>query len=607
MAKKKRRQSAPRPVSPVVSADSEGKIPARVLLLLGGLALVFAWLSFLGALSGGQLNWNDILEGDTLRPWLMFRDIGNESAPLSGWHKPGSGMWAPDIAILWTLYAVGMDFRLAALLFPLLQSVLAAVGWILVCDRLCGKSPVRRAAVLILHSLPLLLVAHRGLDLFYNQTVPLWRFGTWAFVPWLMWLSLRALEFGGNEKQNNIRLAILAGAATVAAASDLAIVAWFLAPAIFSAGALAFFGTIKKSDFARFAAALVLSVPVGQWLDGVFGVGEGASTRTDIVLDFSHFAAVGRVALSLLGGLAGRNAPEMALCAAFALAAGVWFWRTLAGGGRRGGRNVAPTFAALLVFSAMFAPLLAALTRQHFGAMLDPGKFHHSSHRYFLPLFYFPLFAGWALLPWNFAAAARHGRRIVAGAAVLVVALAAPGALSIRAAELDAFSSPFHRCFAENARRLNWSGGLAGYYQTAHLAANPDAGVERVLPVSVRREAGGSEVLSHWIFNRHWYSGEYQFVALSGFNGRVFHTLPSAAEPGCPRERANECLYPAHFGAVVDAAAVAAAFGEPQEIVDCEGFGFFHYDPPLRFDLAPLGAPPNRARMENTPLKRENQ
>ena len=605
MARKKRKaaQNIPPRSSPPLSA-SAGKWGAA-LPALAALALVFAWLSLLGALSDGRLNWNDLLDGDTLRPWLMFRDLGSELTPVSGWNKPGSGMWAPDFAVLWLLYALGADFRAVAALFPLLQTALAALGWILVCERLYGKSPRRRAVVLILHALPLVLAGYRGVDVFYHQLVPLWRFGTWATMPWLLWLSLRALEPGEDDRRKTVGLALLGAAAVVAAASDLAIAAWFFAPAIFAAAALTATGRVKRADFARFAAVLLLAVPAGLWLDGALGIGEGESTRTDIAFGFSHFAAVGRVALALLGELTARNFPEMALCAAFAVVAGIRFFKALTAP-KREAREFAPAFVALLVFAALVAPFFAALTRQHFGMHLDPDKLYRSSHRYFLPLFYFPLFAGWALLPWNFPALARRGVPIAAAASALLLALAAPGALAVRADGADAFASPFHRCFAQNARRLGWTGGLAGYWQSMHLAANPDAGIGRMLGAHVRRDAQGTEVLSQWLFNRHWYSGEFQFVALNGFNGRVFHTLPGAAEPGCPVERAAECIYPAHYGGVLDEAAARAAFGEPQEVVDCEGFGFFHYDPPLQFDLAPLGFP-DRLKMENVPLRREGR
>ena len=586
MARKKRKaaRDIPPKSSPSLSAAA-GKWSAA-LPAFGALALLLAWLSFLGALSAGHLNWNDIMDGDTVHPWRMLNDIRGGAAALADYEHPGSWMWIPDFAILWGLYLAGADVVFGALALPLLQTALSAAGWILVCDFLFGKSPVRRAAILILHALPFLIVSHNGLDLFYHQTVPRWRYGIWAATPWLWWLSLRALTTAESGRRQAPALLALAAATAAVAAGELLLLSWFVAPAIAAALGLCILGKMRRNEFAVFVAALLAGFFIGRALGGELGVGRhGQNLR----FDFAHFAAIFGVARHILATLAARNPVEGLVWAGFVVFALAGLFAALSGR-RTGGWPLEPpksrgaVFVALLIPAAMLIPLLAVLPQIHFGVQLDPGKFYASSHRYFLPLLYLPLFVGWALLPWKFPALSHNALPLCAAAAVLVAVAATPRALSISAQGLDPFASPFHKCFAQNARRLNWRAGISANGPRPQLRENPDAGIERMMIAGVRRGQGAPEISLLSISHNYWRYGEFQFVGLNGFNGRVFHTAPAAAEPGCPAERAAECVYPGHYGGVVDDASVRAVFGEPAEVIDCQGFGFFHYDPPLRFD-----------------------
>ena len=582
---------------------------------LGILALVGGWLAFLGALSNGHLNWNDFLESDTLRPWLKFRDLGQGGLFLGGWEKKLMA-WVPDIALLWGMFALGADFRVAHLAFPLLLAALSAVGWILVCDFLFGKSPVRRAVVLLLHSLPMLAASRGELDVYYHHLVPLWRGGTLAMLPWLLWLALRAAT-ARDGRESGIRLLALGTVVAAIVASDLIVLIWFVAPAIGAALALALIGAAKWRGTIRLVGALAVAAVVGRALENpaaFFASGQGGLPSR---LDFAHFAAVGRVMVHLIGRVVERNPLEAVVCAAFVFVAVVRGVAALFAGRKRGGINLPPPFsvpearghlfAALFVPAAILVPLAMTLTSPQFGEQLDPGKFYSSSHRYFFTLFSFPLFVGWALLPWDgkFFGGRAASRVALAGACAAVLALSAPRAVSVSGTGLDPFATAFHKCFADNARKFGWTGGLAHVWAAFHLRANPDAGIGRVLPVSVRRGAAAEpEILFEpSVFNRHWFSGEFQFVAVNGFNGRVFHTTPSAAERGCPAARASECVYPGHFGGIVDDASVRAAFGEPSEVADCDGFGFYHYDPPLRFDFSGF----ERGELRGLSLARERR
>ena len=581
-----------------------GALPAetgavRFLPGLGAAALVAAWLAFLGALSGGQLNWTDFLDGDHAHPWRILGDLRAGAAALSDYEHPGSWMWIPDFAILWALYLAGADLAAGALAYPLLQAALSALGWILVCDFLFGKNSVRRAAVLILHAVPFLVVAYGGLDVFYHQGVPRWRYGIWALLPWLWRFSLGALE-PAEKGRSKVPALLGLGAATAAAAlGELLLLSWFAVPAAAAALGLSALGRAPWRETARFAAVALAAFFVGRALGGEVGVGRhGEHLR----FDFAHFAAIAGVARHLLGALAARNPATATVWALFCVFALAGFFLALFGRSgrktRRGGLPLdAPgsrreVFVALMIPATILIPLLAVLPRVYFGVAQDPGHFFASSHRYFLPTLYLPLFVGWTLLPWKVPGLARGAGgtvAVAAAAAVLVAAAAVPRALAISAEGLDPFSSPFHRCLAENARRLNWTDGVSALLQRSPILENPDAGVERMMQASVGRGENGPDIVLHTYAHNYWRYGEFQFVALNGFNGRVFHALPGPAESGCPAERAHECVFPGHYANILDDASARAVFGEPAEVVECAGFGFFHYDPPLRFD--PPGNP----------------
>ena len=577
---KKVRRSGNIPLPPEKGGAGEWFSP-----LLGGLALFAAWLAFLGAVSNGHLNWNALLETDTLQPYRLFQGL-KEGLPLSGWLTPGAWMWFPDYAILWPLFALGAGPSAGALLFPLLLAVFSSVGWILVCDFVFGRSPTRRAVVLVLHALPLLVVAWRGLDVFFHQMVPVYRGGLWATMPWTLWLSLRALEAEGRWRV--FRLAALAAAAALLVACDLIAIVWVAAPAAASAVALAVVGKLSWRGALWFVVALAAAVLAGRFLNAS---GENLTGR-----NFALAAEVWRVMRLLLAKLAARNPLETIVWAAFAALAAVRVFTAIFPGEKRRGQpgfwrteqSRRHLFAVFFVAAGMLLPVLATLSQTAFGERLDPGKFHTSSYRYFLPLFYFALFSGWALLPWqNFGGIFRRApRRALAVAAAAVVALAAPRAAAIRAEGLDMFASPFHQCFAENARRLGWSGGIANWWAMPSLAANPSAGVERTIWARGVRGEKESGLTVFRLEHSSRLSGEYQFVGVNVFKGRVFLTTPAGGEPGCPLERIDECVWRGHYDDVLDESVVRAEFGPPAEIVECEGYGFYHYDPPLRLDFS---------------------
>ena len=585
----------------------------------GALALVASWLAALGAAAAGALELRDIFEFDTFRPWLMFADWTEGEFPITGWRQGVTYFWIPDVALLLPMFATGLDFRAVMLLFPLVQVALCAVGWILVCDLLFGKTPARRAAVLILHALTFLVLAWNGADIFYPQMNVVYHYGTWATVPWLLWLSLRVLSERprrrGAKADGAADIVALVVLLALAVASDLLIAIWFAAPAAASAVVLAARGKMSPRGTALFLAMLAAGYVAGKILADLQPFPPNRNTEA-----FTSFNP--EKTLTALSNMtenfvlvARRNPLETVLWLAFAAVGAARGLRVMFGNPRRGGRSAwaqnfgvpegrGHSFAALFVPAAALVPLFAVLATGNFEEPLK-SFWRLGQNRYFASFYFIALFVGWALLPWGGAAEKLRGaqwfKKILAGAgiwaaAALIVLLSLPRAARVESATLDPFNTPFHKCFAENARRLGWKAGIATAPLALHLRSNPDAGIERMMTVvnfgAFARNPGESALLVDWLqINRHWFADEFQFAAVNDFNGRVFRDLPGRTHSGCSRAERRECGLAAHEGFFIGEEAARKALGEPAEIVECEGVGLMHYDPPLNFNLGALENP----------------
>ena len=621
MAKKKRKPSAP-PVRAAGESSGAGR-PAEFpagradrkgfgLTALCAFALVVAWLGALGGVGAGNTDIRALFTVDTLHSWMVFRDAFLlEGYPASGWRHGVSLFYFPEYAVLWPLYALGLDFRAAMLAMTLVYAATSAAGWALACDALFGRDSVRRALVVLLHAPPFLILAWAHSDIYSLQLRVVFHYGAWTLVPWLLWLFIRALESSPPRGRDSGRrgdsaawknLAAAAVLLALTAASDLVIVPWFAAPALFSLLCLCALGKMSGREFVPFALAVAFGIAGGLVLKDLPDFPPHRDTETFLSLNLSRtLPAIGRM-LSVFGDFAARN-PFSAL--AWCAFAGIALWRLSLLRKRPRAKNPAarewlgvPDSRAHW-FAALFAPAAAVsavgavaatgnFVAPYFDGDLSPG------FRYFGPLFFFPLFVGWALLPLgkNRPFRGRAGP-VVAACAVAAVLIGAPRAAAIDRENLDPFSAPFHRCFAENARRLGWKGGVATGFFALPLAANPSAEVERILPVgALRRGAGDSFMYVDWtVFSRHWFNGEFQFALVNDHRGRVSWDVPTPAHPACPPEAREPCMPPGHGALFLDDAAARGAFGDPAEIVECGGLAFYHYDPPLRFDFSGMDNP----------------
>ena len=546
---------------------------------LGVLALVFAWLAVLGGVSDGSIDWRHLFDPDIMRSFGVFRDLFlDDGYPASGWTLGKAPGWFPDWAFQWPLFALGIDLWIVLYLFPLLQVGFAAAGWILVCDFLFGKSPARRAAVLALHGATFLLLGWRESHLFILQMETAWHYGAWACLPWLLWLSLRLLDGckGGIVPKD---IAALTVATAIVAASDMVIVPWFVAPAALLAPVFA-----SRRGAAILIATFAAGVALGRLLYHNAGF-QNPRAAAQLVFDPSAYALTFRRILSHLGDIASRDPLEFAAGVLF-LAATAYYLARVSDFRRGKGKAVfRPVPFVLWLIPASMAISFVALVVYGY---VDAAYQSHpvKALRHALPLIYFPLFVGFALLPWT---AFPRSVPAMAAACVAAIAFAVPKLAAIDPAAADPYATPFQQCFAENAARLGWTGGIAAWYFALPLLNNPNAEMENYIKADVRRfqESGRSFVEpTGWGSNYHRFSGEFQFVVVNAHNGRVFGRPPRAGDRGCPSSDFASCIAP-HPGpfVVIDDRAARGAFGEPAEVVECAGIGLYHYDPPLRFDF----------------------
>ena len=612
MTKKSASPSAlSRPAAPAPEAEfplSRNGIDAWLPPALGALALVFAWLAALGGVSDGTLDFRQIFHIDTVRPHIMFRDLFVDGQSVSGWRQGRAPYYFPDVAFQWAMFALGLNLAAALYLFSLAQVAFAAVGWILVCDVLFGKSPLRRFAVLLLHAAGFVVLAWRGVDVFYTWLLGLFHYGAWAVLPWLLWLSLRALNSGGKRgKRAGPPLppgtaAALAALLAVSFASDALIFAWFAAPAGFAALVLAWSGGLERRQCAWFVGTLAAGCVLGRAINILPGLAGMVTGEISLELGWEKSFRALDLLLAHYGHAAVRNPPEAAAWLAFVAVAS---WRAAAAALpkiRRGlpaalavppgpAHLLAALFVPASMLSALGAAVGAGLVTDFFPYLHPKAAAYeaagHGGH-YFIPAWIFPLFVGWALLPWGaFPAVTARVRAAVFAAFAAVLLAVAPKMARIDPAALDPFGTPFHQCFAENAKRLNWTGGVASLFFAALLRENPDAGVERMLPVGTfrRPQPGQSFMVVDIVWNSR-ISGAYQFFVLNERDGRVFASIPLAGERPCGPDEPDKCPTLEVNNYVVDERSVRAAFGAPAETIDCAGVRLLHYDPPLEFDFS---------------------
>ena len=558
-----------------------------ILPALGALALILAWLAALGGAADGSIDWRKTFDHDSLRSYGVFRDLfGGEGYSAAGWGHGKAPSYFPDFAFQWALFALGVDLQAALYIFPLMQVGFAAAGWMLVCDFLFGKSPTRRAAVLLAHAATFLSLAWDESQIFNLQMVSVFHYGAWACVPWLLWLSMRMLEL---PRPHPGRIAALVLALAVITASNLLIAPWFTAPA-----ALAVLLSARFKQCAVFIAVLAAGTVLGLAIDHAIPYDNAVSLKERFqyqASSVSRWVSWLHVLIPLRWHLAetvSRDPLKVAAMLAFAAALCVKLAPELRKFGAKKTRGeFRPRFFVLLLMPISIA--VAVASQINHGSILATYLVHPiTAMRYLFPMFFYPLFVGWALLEWKAPRWQIRPAALAAAACAAALALSVPKLTRIDFAALDPFATPFQKCFAENARRLEWTSGMAPLHFGMQMFANPDAGMENYNWIRVlRAEAGRSSMASLFGFVNHRRRGkEVQFVVSNARNGLVFFHPPRASDQGCPLNDYEPCRGWEETSDIITDRAVKGAFGEPAEIVECAGIGIYHYDPPLRFEFS---------------------
>ena len=579
MARKKRKavKSSPPPPRSAPIAETRG-IPAWLLPVLGWVTLVFSWLAALGGAADGSIDWRDIFDVDTIRSYAVFRDLfGGEGYPALGWAHTHAIYYFPDHAFIWTLLALGADMPTAYYIFPLMQVGFAAAGWILACDLLFGKSPIRRAAVLLTHSASFLILAWDQSQIFIPQMLTAWHYGTWACVPWLLWLSLRMLD---SPRPELGKAAALVFAMTVAAGSDMLSILWFAIPA-----ALAALLTTRLRKSAVFIAVLAVGIALGVAVDRAIPWESRPHldhnvqvTRASWEERLGIIPVLGRY----LGEIAANDTLEFLTMLAFVAA----LCAKLAGRMKeirpKKREDFRPRLFVLLLIPISMGGCVAAQIN-HGNINLNYHAHSITAMRYMLPLFFFPLFAGWALLEWKVPRWRIHPSAFAAAACAAGIAVAAPKLARIDFAAMDPFATPFQKCFAENARRLKWTSGVSPLHFELALFANPEAGTENYTQAYlIWMQAPRSHMLyglSNTNLSRR--GGEAQFVTVNTRDDRVFVRPPRTGDNGCALDDFHSCAGWEGLYVMLSDKVARGAFGEPAEVVECAGIALYHYDPPL--------------------------
>ncbi len=632
--KSKRRKS--RPPTAVKSAASPAKGRAQrkrdwhsIALSAGKLALALAalcaaYLATLYAVASGKTNLNvAFFSGDDhIMIWIMYRQIfADASYPVSGFRPGAAPMIIPDMLGMFSIYGMGVHPIAANLIMPMIYCAISVSGWIAVCRHLYGPSINRYAFVIVLHAVPFLFVAAGPNDVHAIALITFVHYGAWSCVPWLLFFALRTLDGGRYSKWAAGSLAVLLA---LVAASDLVIVPWLVAPMGLILGLFALphldlpspcsqAVRVRRGPLLMTASAFAFGVPAGILINKALPLQPNRNVGAFLSADIQGLASNLATYMNQLAEIAVRNPFSASLWTLFAAIAAWRFWIVL----MPKHANAFPDAQGILgvpagaahAALALYFPIAAVLS---VAAVVLTGNINtywiHNNLlgnlRHILPATCFPLFIGWALLPWKHESLHKHASSISLGAAAFATMLAVglAGWSYAPLSNFNSFASPFHKCFATAARRLGWKGGI-GTYPSNDLIANSAAGVERFVPVGVLRSRTQGESLLYldWAGqNRYGFSGDFQFVVINGYKGRVYPETPhDESTASCPLSNHDKCIPSGHSAQIMDARAAQGAFGPPQEIVECYGLGFYHYDPPIRLDYSRV-ANPDLTRVGNS-------
>lgn len=585
------------------AAEADGKGGVAVLVAACGV-FILAYVALLGGAASGKIDFATMFGVDSTRSWVLLQVLLEGKYDFFESNQANSNFYW-SLATIWPWYMLfGRVAGIYAWVFAL--GVFSAVGWILLCAAVFGRSTSRAALVVILHSIPFLVMGWNGGKIFYSHLIPLYHIAAWVAMPWLMWLGARVVQGGGYGYA--VALALFTAVQVV---SDPVMVPWFCAPFMFTL-ALMYRAVSRKKAKNKAGAGVIANLKLA-FVAGVAGVVAGyAATkvltfgareyqqRVSSLPSFEHVIDTVINVLKFLG-LVASNHPVLALVwIGFAVVS----WRFFAPVFRRGVQEpIAHQLVLLFVPLSIAASVAAVIVTGLFPFMSDEdlaaaGGFGTKRYvqlvpadreigtiaRYFLPLVLFPLFTAWSLY------VPRIRLHFLGGALLVLAAAAIPRAAAVSVEGLNPYSHPFYECMLSAAKRLNAKSVMSPTY-SRELFFHPQWKWEHYIPIGVARGRQGY-IYSDGGPNRQMKMGPFDFVVTNASRG-VFAADGPAREPYiCTNDEWHKCASRFHTSAILDGQAVRAAFGEPTEVIECPGNqAIYYYNPPIEVkDVAPVGS-----------------
>lgn len=580
MAKKRR---------PSKGYKKKHRAPQRITLAphLAGLPLAVCVLALLVVAAGLAVNVVEMNVGkflfvaDMFSIYRPFLDVAHFDFPLTGWRVPVAPFYFPDYILFFALaFVLPLVWALPATMLAL--HITSAVGWTFVC-RDMGGSVKTQIAIWFVHALQILLLSYPLGELMIPLILPLNHAGAWVALPWLLWAVLDAR-----------RRWFLFGLLALIAASDLVIVTWFVVPALFTMAVAIYFKHYTFRQLGHWALVFVTAVAIGKMIADNLPFTRSMNATEFITPNLSK---LWESMLSVLQYNIGFLASEYILFACVWLVfVGLLTLVVIKHYPHEKALPFQHFFFIVFVPAAMACPLAAQIVvgiGENFqaGKIDDPHLDIALRMRYIYPFIFLPLFVGWVFLPFYFQRLSALKWRVsdkhfsLALCAVLCV-LALPRIANVFDDDkvISPFNTPFSVCVKQAANRLGWTGAIGVYRFWNRAVIDPSNPIRQNVVVEALpriEQYKDIPLFINWDFtNRHWNSGEFQVVAIDNYKGNNFLAPPRTTADACATDG---CRHLNTLRSISEESA-RAVWGAPAEVVECEGVGLYHYDPPIRYD-----------------------
>ena len=556
-------------------------------LAFAALAVSYLALVFVAVDSDfGQI----LLGFDFTVPQRFAMDAFSGRFPVTGYRLPVPSFIFPDMMV-WLPLASVFPYELTYALYSFVQIGISTVGWVLVCRRL-GGGGLTQCMVVFAHALPVILLTYAGNDLFFLLLPPIVHAGVWAVMPWLL-LAFLSFSYRGNVSL--FVMLVLLGA------SDLIVVPWFVGPLCATLAVFWRRGDLSGRYAVGVGVGAVAAVVIGRaafLLASPFGDSLTAEQFLAVKIHIDQFF-LGLGGLQYVLFTIAKHYWGLAVIWSLFMAVLIIFLFRLFRANRHPALLFVMIFVLVSIASSAMGPVVTANVEWIKASKLYPEGGNAAGDtlhiRYIFPTVYFPLFVGWFLLILPIVGrlpAFGAGRAFsVAGVFLaLVTVAAAPSFFREEGQSVRLFETPYAVCVRDAAQRLGWTAGIGPRRFWDRSILDPDNPIRHNLYMenyTIFRHVSKDEPFwVQWDFtNRHSYSGEFQVVVVTRYADRDFRF-------GVPRDRNDVCEEDGCVGfdipqaSLYDAEMVRDFFGEPTEVVECEGVELFHYDPPFVYDFS---------------------